>query len=193
MYSLKNFFGHLHTILNHKKLVRHYCFKAGLYRQGIMHDWSKYSPVEFKIGVKYYQGGKRSPNYGEIKDKGFSTAWLHHKGRNKHHFEYWIDVDHENPTRLKGMKMETKYVIEMFCDRISASRNYHPDLYTDGMPLDYYNKNKDHYTIHPDTEKLLVFLLKMLKAKGEDYTFRYIRKKILKNTGFFGILKGIFL
>ena len=60
-----NFTGHLKTILHHKNLVRHYCFKAGLYKQGIMHDWSKYSPTEFIQGVKYYQGGKRSPNYGE--------------------------------------------------------------------------------------------------------------------------------
>ena len=46
-----NFWGHLRTILHHKNLVRHYCFRAGLYKQGIMHDWSKYSPVEFIVSA----------------------------------------------------------------------------------------------------------------------------------------------
>lgn len=78
MNYLKNFYGHLSTILHHKNLVRHYCFKAGLYKQGIMHDWSKYNPIEFFAGVKYYQGGKRSPNFAEKEDKnilqhGFTT------------------------------------------------------------------------------------------------------------------------
>lgn len=79
MNYLKNFYGHLSTILHHKNLVRHYCFKAGLYKQGIMHDWSKYNPIEFFAGVKYYQGGKRSPNFAEKEDKKYSSAWLHTK------------------------------------------------------------------------------------------------------------------
>ena len=138
-----NFIGHLRTILHHKKLVRHYCFKAGLYKQGIMHDWSKYSPTEFIQGVKYYQGGKRSPNYGEKIAKGYSSAWLHHKGRNRHHFEYWIDMAIDPHEGLQGMPMPTRYIIEMFCDRIAASQNYNRDNYDDSFPLAYYEKNKD--------------------------------------------------
>ena len=98
-----NFWGHLKTILHHKKLVRHYCFRAGLYKQGIMHDWSKYSPVEFINGVKNYQGGKKSPNFGEKKTKGYSSVWLHHKGRNRHHYEYWIDFTLDPSEGLQGM------------------------------------------------------------------------------------------
>ena len=56
-----------------------------------MHDLSKYSREEFWTGVRYYQGN-RSPNAAERETVGFSKAWLHHKGRNKHHYEYWIDV-----------------------------------------------------------------------------------------------------
>ena len=81
---------HLCTVHHHRALVRKYCFKLGLYRQGLMHDLSKYSPTEFFVGAKYYQG-YRSPNTAERLDRGYSTAWLHHKGRNKHHLEYWID------------------------------------------------------------------------------------------------------
>ena len=88
---LHNFNGNLHTVNSHRRLVRKYCFKLGLYRQGMMHDLSKYSPSEFIPGVKYYQDGHRSPNNAQREDEGVSKAWLHHKGRNKHHFEYWID------------------------------------------------------------------------------------------------------
>ena len=81
---------HLHTINHHKWLVMKHCFALGLYRQGLWHDLSKYSPAEFIPGVKYYTG-KSSPHNGERADLGYSGAWLHHKGRNKHHMEYWID------------------------------------------------------------------------------------------------------
>lgn len=173
-----NFLGHLGTILHHKKLVRRLCFKAGLYKQGIMHDWSKYHPVEFFAGVKYYQGGKRSPNFGEKQERGYSAAWLHHKGRNRHHFEYWIDYSMKPKDGLQGMPMPVRYVLEMFCDRVAASKNYNRDTYDNSFPLAYYTKNKDHYVLHPDTRKLLEKLLNMLAQKGEEETFAYIRNEI---------------
>ena len=81
---------HFCTITKHKNLVLVGCFKVGLYRQGLLHDLSKYFPTEFLVGCKYYKG-YMSPNNAEREDKGYSSAWLHHKGRNKHHMEYWID------------------------------------------------------------------------------------------------------
>jgi len=180
---MHNFNGHLHTVNSHRRLVRKYCFKIGLYRQGIMHDLSKYSPSEFIPGVKYYQDGHRSPNNAQREDEGVSKAWLHHKGRNKHHFEYWIDydVDGENAV-LAGMKMPVKYVAEMFCDRIAASRIYNKEKYKDSDPLDYYLKGLGHYIMHPQTDELLHKLLQMLADKGEDYTFEYIRKNVLRKS-----------
>ena len=88
---MKNFWRHLKTITHHRHLVMRGCFRVGLYRRGLLHDLSKYSPEEFWAGVKYYQGS-RSPNTAEREDKGYSAAWMHHKGRNKHHFEYWTDL-----------------------------------------------------------------------------------------------------
>ena len=179
---LHNFNGHLHTVNSHRRLVRKYCFKLGLYRQGMMHDLSKYSPSEFIPGVKYYQDGHRSPNNAQREDEGVSKAWLHHKGRNKHHFEYWIDYDVDgNSTILAGMKMPVKYVAEMFCDRVAASRIYNKDKYKDSDPLDYYIKGLGHYIMHPETDELLHNLLKMLADKGEEYTFAYIKANVLKN------------
>ena len=178
---LYNFNGHLHTVNSHRRLVRKYCFKLGLYRQGMMHDLSKYSPSEFIPGVKYYQDGHRSPNNAQREDEGVSKAWLHHKGRNKHHFEYWIDYDVDgNSTILAGMKMPVKYVAEMFCDRVAASRIYNKDKYKDSDPLDYYIKGLGHYIMHPETDELLHNLLKMLADKGEEYTFAYIKANVLK-------------
>lgn len=178
---LHNFNGHLHTVNSHRRLVRKYCFKLVLYRQGMMHDLSKYSPSEFIPGVKYYQDGHRSPNNAQREDEGVSKAWLHHKGRNKHHFEYWIDYDVEgNSTILAGMKMPVKYVAEMFCDRVAASRIYNKDKYKDSDPLDYYIKGLGHYIMHPETDELLHNLLKMLADKGEEYTFAYIKANVLK-------------
>ncbi|MBR1743849.1 MAG: catalase [Lachnospiraceae bacterium] len=173
-----NFWGHLGTILHHKKLVRHYLFRAGLYKQGIMHDWSKYSPVEFWAGVKYYQGGVKSPNHKEKHAKGYSSAWLHHKGRNRHHYEYWIDFSEKPLDGLQGMKMPDRYIVEMFCDRIAASKNYNRDTYDDSFPLRYYEKNKIYYVMHPHTKELLEKLLHLLADQGEDAAFRYIRSEL---------------
>ncbi len=173
---------HFRTITNHKKLVRRGCFRVGLYRQGIMHDWSKYSPVEFLVGCKYYRGDI-SPNNIERMEKGYSAAWLHHKGRNKHHLEYWIDYSLSEGKDMSGMRMPEKYVVEMFIDRKSASENYQGDNYTDRSALEYYLKGKDHYMLHDETRALLEKLLHMLAEQGEDKTYEYIRREILREKG----------
>lgn len=178
---MSNFWGHLKTINHHKRLVMQHCFKMGLYKQGLLHDMSKYSPTEFWVGVKYFQGD-RSPNNAEREANGVSLAWLHHKGRNKHHLEYWIDYVLEGEgSPMGGMEMPVKYVCEMFADRIAASKTYQKEKYTDRSPLEYYEKSLDHYMIHPNTAKLLEEMLTMLSKKGEEETFLYIRKNILHN------------
>ena len=172
---LHNFNGHLHTVNSHRRLVRKYCFKLGLYRQGMMHDLSKYSPSEFIPGVKYYQDGHRSPNNAQREDEGVSKAWLHHKGRNRHHYEYWTDVTKDRSLGIVGIKMPVRYVAEMFADRVAACKTYEKDRYTTMSPWRYYKKTKDYITIHPETRRLLERLLKMLAVRGEDEVYRYLR------------------
>ena len=172
-------FSHLRVICHHKRLVRRYCFKAGLYRQGLLHDLSKFSPSEFFIGVKYYQGN-RSPNEAERTEKGYSSAWLHLKGRNKHHLEYWTDYAPTGDHAMGGVKMPVKYAVEMFCDRVAASRTYRKELYTDRDPFDYYDRSRDHYMLHPETRVLLETLLLKLRDEGEEATFAYIREQVLR-------------
>ena len=169
---------HLKTVRHHRRIVRRYCFRLGLYRQGLCHDLSKFSPVEFLPGVRYFQGS-RSPNEAERQDKGYSAAWLHHKGRNKHHLEYWIDYSVEPGRGLRGMKMPGRYVAEMFCDRIAASRTYRRELYQDSDPWDYYERSKGHYLIHPETQALLEKTLLLLRDEGEEAAFAFIRREVL--------------
>ena len=133
--NVRNVWKHFKTITHHRRLVRHGCFRVGLYWQGLTHDLSKYSPIEFWTGVRYYQGN-RSPNTAEREAKGYSEAWMHHKGRNKHHFEYWTDI---NPAtrRYEPVEMPRRYLAEMVMDRIAACKTYQGAAYTDGSPLAY--------------------------------------------------------
>jgi len=165
---------HFKTITRHRHAVIRNCKHAGILFQGLFHDLSKYSPSEFIVGAKHYQG-TRSPNEAEREDYGFSYAWMHHQGRNKHHFEYWKDYDPVTKA-YKPVKMPVRYVKEMFCDRVAASKIYLGDKYTDRAPLDYFLGRKTTRLIHPETSDLLEKLLRMLADKGEEKTFAYIRR-----------------
>ena len=173
---------HFCTITKHKFLVMKECFRVGLYRQGLLHDLSKYSWTEFRVGCRYYQGN-RSPNNAEREDRGYSSAWLHHKGRNKHHYEYWIDYSLDGTGLLAGMRMPVRYVVEMFLDRIAASKVYKGSRYRDSDPLEYYMNGKAGELMHPETRKLLEKLLHMLAEQGEETTYQYIRREVLKKPG----------
>lgn len=170
--------GHFKTITHHKLLVMGYCFRVGLIRQGLLHDMSKYAWTEFRIGAKYYTG-TRSPNAREREEIGYSTAWLHHKGRNRHHLEYWIDYGAD--MQLMGHPMPTRYMVELCLDRIAACRVYHGEDYTDRDPLDYLNRSRDSRMMHPETKRQVVEILTMLAEKGERETLKYIRQVVLKN------------
>ena len=80
---------------------------------------------------------------------------------------------------MAGMRMPEKYVAEMICDRIAASKNYMGDKYTDASAWEYYDRSKDHYILHPDTRAQLETALTILKDQGEDACFRYIRTVLL--------------
>jgi hypothetical protein len=166
-----NIKGHFMTITRHKIKVGQLCFRVGLYKQGLLHDLSKYSPTEFITGCRYYQG-TRSPNSAEREKLGYSLAWLHHKGRNKHHWEFWVDFTRKG---VIAAKMPNRYVVEMFCDRVAASLIYRGKDYKDSDPIDYYNGGKDSYIMHPQTRELLESLLIYLKENGLDKTVSYIK------------------
>lgn len=171
-----NINGHVKTITRHRNLVMKNCFKAGIPINGLLHDLSKYSPSELIPGILNYEEGKRSPNEHERETRGYSIAWLHHKGRNKHHFEYWFDISTKTK-HYEPVKMPLPYLKETFCDRVAASKIYLGDSYTDSSPLEYYlsKKHSGGDIMHPCTACILEKWLKMLANEGEEKTFAYIR------------------
>lgn len=174
---MRKFWGHLQTITRHKWKVTMLCFRCGLYKQGLLHDLSKYSPVEFWSGVRYFQGN-RSPIDREKEVKGYSLGWLHHKGRNKHHWEYWLDNAYDG---IKPLEMPIPYVVEMFCDRIAATQIYLKQDCTDASAYEYLMNGKSHVVMHENTMALIEELLLRVKENGLDVTIQFIRRNVLKN------------
>lgn len=167
--------GHFKTVTRHRNLVMRYCFKCGIPYRGLVHDLSKYSPAEFIPGAMFYEKGKRSPNEHQREVSGYSSAWLHHKGRNKHHYEYWYDVNLKSRT-YEPVPMPIEYLKETFCDRLAASRIYKGVNYRDSDPLEYFNLRPAEQLMHPCTACVLRKWLTMLAEEGEERTFAYIRK-----------------
>ena len=164
MNGFQKFWGHLSTVTRHRHRVIAHCARAGILWQGLRHDLSKYSPTEFWQGVKFFDG-THSPTEDERRTLGYSLAWMHHKGRNRHHWEYWTDYS----------------MAQMICDRIAASKIYNGERYTDACPLAYLQRGKMHDHMHPDTQALLARLLAQLRDEGEDAMFasrrQWVREK----------------
>ncbi|MCD7756190.1 MAG: DUF5662 family protein [Firmicutes bacterium] len=171
---------HFKTITRHRMIVMGGCFRVGLYRQGLTHDLSKYSPTEFWNGARYYQG-VRSPNAEEREEKGYSEAWMHHKGRNRHHYEYWTDMNRQ--TRCyEAVYMPRRYLAEQVMDRRAACMVYQGKDYTSASPLTYFLKSRERELMHPENRRELEFLLTMLAEQGEKAAFHYIRYHFLKGS-----------
>ena len=178
--TMKKTWGHFKTITHHRFLVMAGCFRVGLIRQGLTHDLSKYSPTEFWEGARYYQGN-RSPNAAEREDKGYSEAWMHHKGRNPHHYEYWTDMNRQTRS-YESVPMPKRYLAEMVMDRIAACKTYEGKAYTPASALNYFLKSRERELMHPKTREELEVLLRMLQDRGEGETFRYIRQMLKEKT-----------
>lgn len=171
---IQRFFLHLHTVNTHRYEVMKNCFRCGLYIQGLKHDLSKYSPAEFLVSVKYFQG-YRSPYVYEKEQFGFSAGWLHHKGRNRHHWEYWYDM-------IKGqwipLEMPLPWFIEMVCDRVAACRIYQKENYTQRSALEYFEKRNDRFYMHEKTAAKLEAVLRDIAENGEDAAFARLRQEL---------------
>lgn len=173
--KLKNLFGHLHTINSHKLLVTKFCFKMGLYKQGMLHDLSKYSPTEFWPSVKYFQGTK-SPISAERKAKGYSECWLHHKGHNKHHWEYWVDYS-PLEKRYISLDIPVNYVKEMVCDRIAACMVYQKEKYHPSSALEYLENSEEKNMLHPNTYQRLKHYLTIVAENDLDKAISIIKNE----------------
>ena len=179
---LQRFFGHLHTVNKHRRNVRRACFKMGLVRQGIFHDMSKYSPTEFWRSVKFYSG-KFSPNAVDKRLNGSSKAWLHHKGRNKHHFEYWVDYSVRVEEYAYGCKMPMKYLGEMLADRYAACVAYYGDEYSQSDAYDYFMIEYDKVIMDEESKAVMKKVLEVMRDEGEEASFKYMKNLLKKTKG----------
>ena len=171
---IKNAIKHFKLITHHKWLVFKLCCKIGEPWRGFMHDWSKYSPTEFFESVKYYQG-----TYSPIKEckriNGYSEAWLHHKGRNKHHAEYWFD----EAAPQKNAIMPYKYAAEMICDKIAAGMAYEGKNFTKEYELEYWKKEKEIINVN---EHIAEFVTDILNRNADKVLNPVINKKNLNSS-----------
>ncbi len=169
-------FSHFRTVARHRRAVFRLCLKAGIPRRGLTHDLSKYSKTEFVPGARFWTGDQ-SPNVGERNELGYSAAWMHHMGRNRHHFEYWVDYL-PGAKGLAPVKMPPEFFAEMVCDRIAASKIYRGKAYREGDPYEYLQKEKDRYLIHPETLRDLENVLLYLRDHGENRTCQALKTYI---------------
>lgn len=167
---------HFKTVCKHKQVVFRECWACGIGWHGIIHDLSKFTRTEFSPSAKYFQGN-RSPIEAEKDDCGYSFAWLHHKGCNPHHWEYWIDFG--NHGQIIADRIPKKYVVEMLCDWIGAGKVYAKGKWTQSDPLDYYNKVRAGRYFHPETEQVIVRFLELIRDEGLD-EFHKIARQWLK-------------
>ena len=170
---MKKFFGHLFLVIRHRHAVFKHCLRCGIAWRGLVHDLSKFSPEEFLESIKYYTG-RRSPIGVCREATGMSYAWLHHKGRNKHHIEYWMDPDcREHPL------MPYKYAVECVCDKIAATKVYAKKAYNKEMPLAHWKK---YGCLAPANPKTLAFFEKVFSDLAVKNEKEILNKKYLKSS-----------
>ena len=165
---------HFKTICKHKWAVFNQCRKCGITWQGIIHDLSKFGRTEFASSAKYFQG-TRSPIEAEKESVGYSAAWLHHKGCNPHHWEYWTDFNDNGEIVVN--KIPFKYVVEMVCDWIGAGMVYQSGTWTQSDPIDYYFKVRKGRHFHPKTEELIIKFLRTIRNDGLEEFYKMARCK----------------
>lgn len=158
---------HLKLITKHKYIVFKLSCKIGIPWRGFIHDLSKYSPTEFWEGVRYFNGN-HSPITEAKKDKGYSDAWLHHKGRNKHHTEYWADESAPNDNPLPPLK----YVAEMLCDKTAAGIVYNGKKWEEDVELKYYMKERTAIHINKNLDELFIEFFTKLSEEGIKNSFQ---------------------
>ena len=168
----KNVIKHIKLVLKHKWLVFKFSCKIGIPWRGFMHDWSKFSPTEFNESIKYYMG-THSPVTEARKQNGYSKAWVHHVGKNKHHYQYWIDWNSNGPIPVI---MPYKYVAEMICDKLAAGIVYEGKNWTQECEYNYYLKERETAIIHESVDKVLMEVFTQVKDNGIKKTLK--RKNI---------------
>lgn len=173
MKIIKNTIKHFIVVMHHKFVVLKLCIKAGIPYRGLVHDLSKFSPTEFINSVKYFNEGKGSPIKLEKKDRGYSKAWLHHKGRNPHHYEYWQDNFDKGG---EALQMPFYNALELICDYLAAGKAYMKKNFTYAGEYKWWQgKKANPLAMHPQTK---IFVEIMLKNMADTNSCNCLKKNI---------------
>lgn len=182
---MSNFFinagKHFKLVCIHKWYVFKNCKKAGLFWAGIKHDMSKFSPTEFLESVKYFNGSKSPIDICKQKH-GWSKAWMHHKGRNPHHYEYWQDNFDKGG---EPVRMPYKYALELVCDYLGAGKAYMKEGFSYKSEYEWWlNKKKNGLAMHPHTYDFVENMLYTMYIEKSNDCLRPIRSNfIYRNSG----------
>jgi len=171
--KILNLFRHIALVVRHRNKVLVHCIKCGIPFRGLVHDLSKFSPSELFESARYYQGN-RSPIGACRRATGVSYAWLHHKGRNKHHIEYWLD-----PDCAVTPLMPYKYAVECVCDKLAATKTYAGKEYNTSMPMAHWQRYGNKVDGNPKTMAFIERVFTDLAEHGEKYV---LNKKYMKKT-----------
>ena len=171
--KFSNIFRHFGLVTRHRFEVFKNCAKCGLLWRGLVHDLSKYTPIEFFEGARYFQGN-RSPIGVCRRETGVSPAWLHHKGRNRHHIEYWHDVE-----CAVHPLMPYPYLVECVCDKLAATKIYNGKNYTSAKPLEHWLRYGYRVMGHPLTMEFIRVVFEDIRDHGENYV---LNKKYMTET-----------
>ena len=175
MKFIKNALGHTRNIITHKWWAFYYACKLGIPFRGFMHDWSKFSPVEFFEGAKYYRESS-SPIPACKEANGYSLALQHHKGRNPHHYEYWIDNVDNGGTPIK---IPYKYVLEMVADYLAAGKTYQGKNFTFKSEYEWWKSQRQLRNMHEDTKMFLDIVFSYLMMYGFDDDLIYFASEYI--------------
>lgn len=157
-----NAWKHFKLITKHKLYVFYYCCIAGIPLRGLIHDVSKYSPTEFFESAKYFQGDS-SPINACKKANGYSKAWLHHKGRNSHHYEYWQDNFDRGG---EALQMPYEDALEMICDFLAAGKAYGGKTFTYAGEYEWWKKKiSNPIAMHPQTKYYVDMMLRIMRNR----------------------------
>ncbi len=158
--TFKKFWKFLTRVIRHKRYVFRWCCKAGMPLRGLLHDLSKFSPVEFWESVRYFSETESPINVSK-RVNGYSMAWQHHKGHNPHHYEYWMDRMDEGGFPLQ---MPKKYAYEMICDYLGAGQAYNPEGWNFAKEYQWWENRVQSLpmAMHPKTKRFVTTVLARL-------------------------------
>src|SRR5688572_9099157 len=89
---MRRHWAYLKYVLRHKWFVFQECLKLGVPLWiAIVHDWDTFLPDEWLPYARTFYKPDGSKQYVESID--FALAWKQHQHRNKHHWQYWCNVD----------------------------------------------------------------------------------------------------